>query len=591
MASAEDYAAWIVANKDKAGTPEFNTVAAAYQQARGNSDVSAKEQRRAAQLEEDRKTYAPTVGMSGPQKFLAGTGKAFSDLASGVGQLVGAVSRDDVAESRKRDAALMDSSAGMAGNIVGNVAAAVPTAFIPGANTIAGAGLIGAGMGLAQPSTSTGETLTNVGLGGAAGATVPLVVRGAQIAKGAVEPFYKSGQEQIVGRAINEAAGGQSQAAAQQLRSAAPLVPGSMPTAGQAAANPGIAALERTAVATDPVAMNDMARRVALQNDARIAALRGVAPDRAASAAARDSATSALYQAADAKPVSLTSELASLLERPSMKSAMTDAQKLAAEKGGALAADSLDGRGAHFIKQALDDMTNAPPQQGFGANQIGAIRDTKTAYLTELEKQLPEYGQARQTFAQMSRPINQADVASEIAKKSMNFRGDITPAAYAKALRDETAQAVTGQSNAKLASVMEPGQMQTLDAIKQDLLRSDYANTAGRGVGSDTVQKLAYSNLMAKSGLPSWVGSNAITGPTGSVIGNVIQRGADLGYKGANDEMRQMLAQALLDPKRTADLMEAGMVSPQMQALIRGLNRSGAAAGASVPGLVQANQQ
>jgi hypothetical protein len=31
--TAEDYASWIVANKDKKGTPEFETVATAYQQA------------------------------------------------------------------------------------------------------------------------------------------------------------------------------------------------------------------------------------------------------------------------------------------------------------------------------------------------------------------------------------------------------------------------------------------------------------------------------------------------------------------------------------------------------------------------------
>ena len=33
MASATDYANWIVNNEDKKGTPEFNTVAAAYQDA------------------------------------------------------------------------------------------------------------------------------------------------------------------------------------------------------------------------------------------------------------------------------------------------------------------------------------------------------------------------------------------------------------------------------------------------------------------------------------------------------------------------------------------------------------------------------
>ena len=112
----------------------------------------------------------PTEGMSGTQKFLAGVGKAMTDTARGVGQFVGAVSRDDVAESRRLDSSLMNTGAGMAGNFAGNVAMLAPTAMIPGAATIPGAAAIGAVTGLAQPSTSTRETLQNLALGGAAGA-------------------------------------------------------------------------------------------------------------------------------------------------------------------------------------------------------------------------------------------------------------------------------------------------------------------------------------------------------------------------------------------------------------------------------------
>jgi hypothetical protein len=115
-------------------------------------------------------TADPTDGMSGVDKFRAGIGKAFTDVARGAGQLVGAVSRDDVAQSRKLDAPLMDTGAGVAGNLAGNVALLAPTAMIPGANTVTGAGVVGATAGLLAPSTSTKETLTNVTLGGLGGA-------------------------------------------------------------------------------------------------------------------------------------------------------------------------------------------------------------------------------------------------------------------------------------------------------------------------------------------------------------------------------------------------------------------------------------
>ncbi len=112
---------------------------------------------------------SPTDGMSTFDRFAAGTGKAMIDLLRGTGQLVGAVSREDVAESRRRDAPLMKTTAGTVGNLFGNVALLAPTAMIPGANTLTGAGAIGAASGLLQPSTSTKETAINALLGGAGG--------------------------------------------------------------------------------------------------------------------------------------------------------------------------------------------------------------------------------------------------------------------------------------------------------------------------------------------------------------------------------------------------------------------------------------
>src|SRR5467141_2226618 len=111
------------------------------------------------------------TGISTPQwleRGLAGAGKAGYDLARGAGQWVGLENRADVEASRKLDAPLMATTAGKIGNIVGNVGFATPAMLIPGANTVAGAGIVGAGMGALQPSTSTSETAQNITLGGRA---------------------------------------------------------------------------------------------------------------------------------------------------------------------------------------------------------------------------------------------------------------------------------------------------------------------------------------------------------------------------------------------------------------------------------------
>src|SRR6478736_7130166 len=130
------------------------------------------------------KPIDPTEGMSTTQKMLAGAGKAFVDLGRGAGQLarevlpestsnaLGLPTTADIEESRRLDAPLMRTGAGVVGNIGGSVAAALPTAFIPGANTIGGAALLGAAQGALQPVGEKDSRLQNIGTGAAFGAAV-----------------------------------------------------------------------------------------------------------------------------------------------------------------------------------------------------------------------------------------------------------------------------------------------------------------------------------------------------------------------------------------------------------------------------------
>lgn len=166
------------------------TEAQAYRAAAGQADMAAKAD--------------PTAGMSTTEKVRAGAGKALSDLFLGARQfaetqnflpgpsvsqirnLLGQESpvpklEAQAAESRKLDAALMSTGEGKAGNIGGNIAVAVPTFFIPGANTYTGAAAIGGLMGGLQP-TVAGESrevnaLTGAGLGVLGQATGNLIGR------------------------------------------------------------------------------------------------------------------------------------------------------------------------------------------------------------------------------------------------------------------------------------------------------------------------------------------------------------------------------------------------------------------------------
>lgn len=561
------------------------------------------------------------AGMPWYEKAAAGFGKAIYDVGRGAGQLVGAVSRDDVAKSRELDAALMESGAGMAGNLAGNVVMLAPTAMIPGANTIAGGAAVGAVSGLLQPSTSGSETFTNTALGGVLGGAVPFVSRSIQAGRALAEPLSDVGQQRIVGRALNRAAGADAPVVAKRLKEAATpfvgpskgpyqrttmgeLVPGSLPTVGQAAQNPGVAALERAATATSPDVTNAVSAAIQQQNAARVGLLSDMAGDattRAAADAARKTATAPLYQQATKAVYTVDDTLGNLLDRPVFKRALERAKTAAANDGRAFTFETqsvapfagvggrqsettrqITGQGLQDLKMALDALLK-DPASGIVGKEIAQVKALRGQLVDWMEQANPAFKAARTAYAEASKPLAQQDIAKAIADKSVNkLTGNLQPNAYANALTDKTARNVTGLLNSTLSNTMEPAQMNALQAILADVQRANAAQNVGRGAGSDTVQKLAYTNLLEQSGVPTFLQDFA----PAQVAGNLLARGADAVYGRANRELTNRLAQVMLDPGQAAMLME--MATPaQRNALLAIAQR--AASGLAIAAPASAN--
>lgn len=582
---------------------------------------SAAHQKAQADTAAWQQTVNPINGMDAWDRGAAGAGKALVDMARGAGQWLGLENRQDVAQSRAQDAPLMATTGGKVGNFIGQAAPAVVANIVaPGVgSTILGGAGMGAAQGAIQPSTSTGETALNIGLGAAAGAAVPLASRLIQVGKAAAEPFYEAGKNRIVGRALNAAAGTDAPQVAQRLQQAATpfvgpsqgvqrtvmgeYVPGSLPTVGQAAENPGVAALERAATAGNPEVTNAVSQQMAAQNAARVGSLDNLAGTDGARTFAdemRSGTANQLYEQAYQKGINLQrnaatgqfnskaqvaatkGEITKLMQRPAIQEAMTDARTLAANEGVNITDPAGSVKGLDYVKRALDDKIAKAT-----GNEQRILVDLKNRLLTTIDRLSPDYAQARATFAEMSRPINQMDVAQSIVDKSVNkLTGNLQPQAYAKALSDSTAASATGLRSATLESTMEPAQMNALNSILLDLQRANAAQNVGRGPGSDTVQKMAYSNLLEQAGVPTWLRAFA----PAQVAGNLVARGADAAYGRANRELSNRLAAVMLDPQEAATVMFTA--TPQTQnALAKYLLRAASVPALAAPASANAQKQ
>lgn len=546
----------------------------------------------------------PTNDMSGTEKFLAGAGKAFYDVGRGVGTLVtdaipgaekyGFSTRKDVDEAKKIDEPLMKSGSGIAGNLVGNIAAFAPSALIPGANTILGGTALGGLFGAMQPVGEKESRLNNVLTNGIAGLAVPTGIALAKGTKAAViDPFTTAGRDRIAGSVLNRSTANPAKVA-EALRNAKGATPGFNPTVGQSAGDDGVASLERAVRATDPAGFSEVNKS---QIGALADALRGVAqtPEaKTAAIAARESAVKPIYDTAKQASVTGDSVFDALLKRPSMSAAKSRAGNIAAERGEQFAlsqatpkqsvatgivdaqgnsvmreipeqAATYPGQSLHDLKMGLDDAIGSPGLGGMQGAERNAALGTKEQYLNWLEGKIPEYGQAKKTYAEMSQPINQMDIGQELYNRfipALSDQGGVpfrsTAQAYANALRhgDDVARNVTGMNGVTMKGIMSPEQMTTLNGVASDAAMKAAADTAGRGAGSDSIQKIAMSNIAAQAGVPNWLAS------VSRVPAGWMKRAGDVLYGNADEQITSRLAEILRNPPEAAQAMQAAGAIP-----------------------------
>ena len=521
MATAEEYASWIVANADKKGTPEFNTVAQAYNLAKSGV-VKPKAPIETPQFEKDAAANLEPgiIGQVGRQLGLTARAgiKGLTAIPAVVGDAIGMDSSGAV------DRALSMVGLPAPANATERVAQDVAGA-LSGVGGMAKVGALASGP-VQQLLTQNLGTQAAMSAGGAGGSSIarengagPIGQLAAGVA-GSVAPVagaavgqagYRSlrnilddflsaagntgAAQRQGGRIAVAAAGERAPQVISALENSTNNVPGSNLTAGQAAvpANSAeFAALQKAVQQANPSAYagtgvegaQEAARRALVQEV-------GQTPQALEAAqAARAADASRNYGAAYAQTVRADPQLAQMAQNPYFQDALTTAQKLAEAKG-------IDPKNnltefLQLVKFGLDKQLGKTGDTALVGEERKAAYAAKKELVDWMGRKNPAYESARQEFAAASKPINQMEVGQELEKTLVTPVGaGERPGVFANAVNNagRTIKAATGPTGGprfdKLEEVLTPEQVNKIQMVMRDLTQdAKFEELAGKGAGA-----------------------------------------------------------------------------------------------------------
>ncbi|RRS06410.1 hypothetical protein EIP75_02170 [Aquabacterium soli] len=324
---------------------------------------------------------------------------------------------------------------------------------------------------------------------------------------------------------------------------------------------PSLAAMQRTATAVNPVAMNRQATISASNQDAilqELDDLAGRGGERAFTESTREETAQRLYDKAFSAPIdpqritpALQGQITKLTNKPAMQAAMQRARELAKNEGLDIADPAGSLRGLHYSLQEIGGMVGDAKTR----NEKRILMGVKNELARILDKISPAYANARAEYEALSKPVNQFELLDTIAQRSTTGKGNATLSKFGTAATDKTAQAFSTKRNATLADILNTQQLNRLGNVRGALEGIDFLQNAGRGSGSDTVSKLATSARLPGA---SWMSRVPVVG--GPVTG-LLNRGLDAVYANANRRLEEKLSMGLLDPADALQLLEAAPVA------------------------------
>lgn len=454
-------------------------------------------------------------------------GRGLMDVGQGIRQIV---SGDGYTKEKTQEQAQYKKDFDAAGGnfdparLAGNLTATAPLNAIPGgqsmkarmlANAAAG-GVAGGAMFTPEDESKLDQTMAGAGIGAAIPPAAAVLGKvGSAAYHGAIEPMFAGGQRAIKGRAYLDAAGNKADEIIELLVRNKQIVPGSLPTAGEAASSAGRAEMSSLQASAARAKPSEYLERADSQNAARIAAIDefvGTPAQIASAKARREAAATPIYKRGEAAETWETADLKALFERPSMKAVLNRTERLLKEKDKSFSItrdkannsmSGLSGEEAQTMKLAFDDVIKLAPKGGMDTAELAALKETRRSYIAWMENKFPDLKSARAVYKDRSTPINEMEVGTELRNKLVPaLREDAKPRAgvFAGAVRESAGvvKDATGQPRFKeLQDVLTKRSLQTVENVSDDLARADRnAEMARRGAaaGPDATT-LATENL------------------------------------------------------------------------------------------------
>jgi hypothetical protein len=415
--------------------------------------------------------------------------------------------------------------------------------------------------GGAPPALQAGGAIL-AGMVAPGGAKLPVTQRVLEAPGAVIRPFTQTGREVIVGNVLNRLATDPERAAL-NLQQAQPLVPGVRVTTAAGARDPGLAAAETAIRALDqsgafPNVLS--ANQQALLESFRKLGGRGGDVTQPGSIpyaeAKRTSITAPMRESAFAnkQPVSvepITSAISGIMANPATQRKSVDeamgyvnnllAKRIDPDTG------TIDPMALYSVRKDITDAM-AGKLAGEQANlrlAKGQLADLLPVIDNAIESGAPGFKNYMEKYGKSSSAIDQMRLLQGIESKVTTGQPNLMtgePVLAASALRRQLASKAE-----EIGTQLSPAAQTRLDNIINEINRGQAATAPGvKAPGSNTFQNMSMGNLIGRVFSESMADNTTL---------RTMTRPLDFLYKLPDQQIQQLLVEAMLDPKLAATMM------------------------------------